>query len=63
VRGAALEAGARAIVRALQREPSTRDELARRLRTTPQELARDLLALELDGRIVEQRDGRLRVLG
>jgi DNA processing protein len=62
-RRAELEAGALAIERALQREPSTRDELARRLGTTPQALARDLLTLELDGRIVEQRDGRLRVLG
>jgi DNA processing protein len=51
-----------AILSALERAPAHRDELARRLSRTPQELALDLLELELAGRIREERDGRLRVV-
>ncbi|MEE8473758.1 MAG: DNA-processing protein DprA [Myxococcota bacterium] len=50
------------IVRGLLREPATRDQLARRLDLAPEKLALDLLELELEGRIAEDRDGRLRVV-
>jgi DNA processing protein len=49
----------RAILRALESQPSSRDELARRLALSPPELAPILVELELDGRVVEERDGRL----
>ena len=55
------EAGGR-ILRALLHEPATRDELGRRLGRAPEQLALDLLELELAGRVVEDRDGRLRVV-
>jgi DNA processing protein len=51
-----------AILAALERAPAHRDELARRLARAPQELALELLELELAGRIREERDGRLRVV-
>jgi DNA processing protein len=51
-----------AVVRALRRQPLSRDELAAALGRTAAELAPALLALELDGRLREDRDGRLRVL-
>jgi DNA processing protein len=51
-----------AIEAALLAEPATRDELARRLERSPEQLALELLELELDGRVVEDRDGRLRAL-
>lgn len=50
------------VLRALRREPLTRDELARRLGRSAPELARDLVLLELEGRVAEDRDGRLRVV-
>jgi DNA processing protein len=53
---------ARAILRALRREPQSRDALAERLARSPAALAAPLLALELAGRIAEDRDGRLRPL-
>ncbi|MEN8160841.1 MAG: DNA-processing protein DprA, partial [Myxococcota bacterium] len=53
---------ARAILRALRREPQGRDALAERLARPPAALAAPLLALELAGHIVEDRDGRLRAL-
>ncbi len=53
---------ARAIVEALEAVPSTRDELARRLRTTPAQLSLALFELEIDRRVCEDRDGRLRVV-
>jgi DNA processing protein len=49
------------LVRALRHAPATRDELARRLGRRPEHLALELLELELSGRVVEDRDGRLRV--
>lgn len=49
------------ILRALRHEPATRDELAARLRVGARELAQRLLPLQLAGRVVEERDGRLRV--
>ena len=52
----------RALWLALRSEPATRDELAARLGLAPQEMARRLLPLELDGRVLEDRDGRLRVV-
>lgn len=54
-------ASARAILDALEREPATRDELGRRLARAPEQLALDLLELELEGRVVEDRDGRWRL--
>ncbi len=61
--GAALEyelsPGGRRIARALSQEPATRDELVRRLNCSAQELAAELLALELEGWVQENRDGRL----
>ena len=51
-----------AILAALERAPARRDELARRLSRAPQELALEILELELAGRIREERDGRLRVV-
>jgi DNA processing protein len=42
----------------LSREPATRDELSRRLGRRPDQLAFDLLELELDDEIVRDRDGR-----
>jgi len=42
----------------LSRERATRDELARRLGRRPDQLALDLLELELAGEIVRDRDGR-----
>jgi DNA processing protein len=54
-------ASAHPIVRALRDEPRTRDELVAALGWSAQRLAAELVALELDGAIVEERDGRLRV--
>ena len=51
-----------ALLAALAREPASRDTLERRLALPPRELAAALLELELCGRIVEDRDGRLRVV-
>ncbi|HEX5067176.1 MAG TPA: DNA-processing protein DprA [Myxococcota bacterium] len=58
----ALDAELEALLAALQREPATRDGLSRRLGVAPQALAAPLLELELAGRVVEDRDGRLRAL-
>ncbi len=51
-----------ALERALQHEPGTRDELARRLGWPAAALAREVLALELERRIAEEPDGRLRLI-
>ena len=48
------------VLRALRAAPATRDELARRLGTTPGELALAVLELELTGMVAADRDGRLR---
>lgn len=45
----------------LREVPCTPDELLRALDWLPGKLAADLLELRLDGRVVEDRDGRLRV--
>jgi DNA processing protein len=50
------------ILEALLHEPSTRDQLARRLERAPEQLAFDLLELEMEGSVAEDRDGRLRVV-
>jgi predicted Rossmann fold nucleotide-binding protein DprA/Smf involved in DNA uptake len=42
--------------------PASRDELTRRLGRETAQLSIELLELELDGRIEEDRDGRLRVV-
>jgi DNA processing protein len=48
------------LLEALAHAPATRDELSRRLRRRPDQLALDLLELELAGEIVLDRDGRWR---
>jgi len=53
---------ARTVLAALGHAPATRDELGRKLGLGPERLAAALLPLELSGRVVEDRDGRLRVL-
>jgi DNA processing protein len=58
-----VTSGGRAILEALEREPATRDELGRRLQRAPEQLALDLLELELEGRLVADRDGRWRPAG
>jgi DNA processing protein len=52
----------REILDALTNEPASRDELTRRLGREIAQLSVELLELELDGRIEEDRDGRLRVV-
>lgn len=58
--GAAPEPAPSALLDALRQAPATRDELARRLERSPESLALELLELELQGRVAEDRDGRLR---
>jgi DNA processing protein len=52
----------RAILAALRDTPVTRDQLAQRLGLSVSALALDLIRLELDGRVAEERDGRLRAI-
>jgi DNA processing protein len=59
---ASLDPQTNAVLDAILHDPATRDELAGRLGFSPQELARRLLPLELDGVVAEDRDGMLRVL-
>lgn len=59
---ATLAPEARAVLAALREAPATRDELAERLGLGPAELAARLLELELDGRVAEDRAGRLRIV-
>jgi DNA processing protein len=54
-------ASGRAILDALEREPATRDELGQRLARPPEQLALDLLELELAGWVVAGGDGRWRL--
>jgi DNA processing protein len=51
-----------ALLAVLRLEPASRDALSRHLGLAPEALAAPLLELELAGRIVEDRDGRLRAL-
>ena len=51
----------RSLLASLRHDPATRDELAERMHLSPQALAQLLLPLELEGRVVEDRDGLLRV--
>jgi DNA processing protein len=62
--GAPLRRSARQlrILQALERAPQTRDELGQALGQAPQQLALDLLELELAAEVAEDRDGRLRVV-
>ena len=63
VRGAPRDSTiTRSILAALRDTPMTRDQLARRLDLSLSALALDLIRLELDGRVAEERDGRLRVI-
>jgi predicted Rossmann fold nucleotide-binding protein DprA/Smf involved in DNA uptake len=50
----------RSILDALRDTPMTRDQLAERLNLSLSALALELIRLELDGRVAEERDGRLR---
>jgi DNA processing protein len=50
------------ILEALEDQPASRDELGQRLDRAPEQLALDLLELELDGRLAEDRDGRLSIV-
>jgi DNA processing protein len=50
------------ILQSLHDQPATRDELGQRLACPPQALALELLELEMEGRIREDRDGRFRVV-
>jgi len=52
----------RSILAALRDAPMTRDQLAKRLGLSLSALALDLIQLELDGRVAEERDGRLRAI-
>jgi len=54
---------AAAVLGLLRRGPATRDELLVEAGLDPRRLARALLELELAGRIVEERDGRVHVCG
>ena len=53
---------AQRILEALAHAPARRDELAQRLGLAAEALAAPLLELELAGRVVDDRDGKLRVL-
>jgi DNA processing protein len=57
-----LDPATKFLLDAIRCDPATRDELAERLGLSPQGLARQLLPLELEGIVAEDRDGRLRVL-
>jgi DNA processing protein len=52
----------RSVLAELRRAPASRDDLARALGRPVEALASKLLALELEGRIAEDRDGRFRVV-
>jgi len=52
----------RSILASLRDSPMTRDQLALRLGLSVSALALDLIRLELDGRVAEERDGRLRAI-
>ncbi|MCH2172315.1 DNA-processing protein DprA [Myxococcota bacterium] len=54
-----LGARERAVLAALEQRPATREELARALDCSPHDLSLVVLELELDGRVTEDRDGRL----
>ena len=55
--------GSDPVLAALRQEPDTRDGLGRRLGWDAARVAAALLPLELAGRVAEDRDGRLRVVG
>lgn len=52
----------RRILDRLRQTPCTRSDLMEALDLSPREIALWLLGLEIDGRVVEDRDGRLRVV-
>jgi DNA processing protein len=60
--GRPLGDSAAGVLAALRDAPASRDELGRRLGRAPEQLALDLLELELDGRVAEDRDGRMLVV-
>jgi DNA processing protein len=57
-----IDPATNSVLDAIRHDPATRDELAARLRLSPQALAQQLLPLELEGIVTEDRDGRIRVL-
>jgi DNA processing protein len=59
---ARIDPAAIPLLEAIRHDPGTRDEIAARLGVPPQVLAQQLLPLELDGIVAEDRDGRIRVL-
>lgn len=61
-RGPQASAADPPLLAAIAHEPATRDALCQRLGWSAQQLARELVALELAGRVVEDRDGRLRAV-
>jgi DNA processing protein len=61
-RGPTGSATSRSILAALRDRPMTRDELADALGLSASGLALDLIQLELDGCVAEERDGRLRAI-
>jgi DNA processing protein len=58
----AMSPAAAGLLAVLARGPMSRDELARAVRRAPEAIAPAVLDLELDGRIVRDRDGRLRIV-
>jgi DNA processing protein len=61
VGSAPLDARSVALLRLLELEAMSRDQLAVRMGCPPHQLARSLVELEIGGIIREDRDGRLRV--
>ncbi len=55
----ALDPAAQRLFDAIRHDPATRDELAARLGLSPQALAEQLLPLEVEGYVAEDRDGRI----
>jgi predicted Rossmann fold nucleotide-binding protein DprA/Smf involved in DNA uptake len=53
---------ARALLALLARAPASRDEIGRALDLPPEAVSLAVLDLELEGRIADDRDGRLRIV-
>jgi predicted Rossmann fold nucleotide-binding protein DprA/Smf involved in DNA uptake len=56
---APLGPGSQAILEMLERGSLSRDELGRRVALDPQQLDLELIDLELQGRVLRDRDGRM----
>ncbi|MCX5737117.1 MAG: DNA-processing protein DprA [Proteobacteria bacterium] len=57
-----IDPATNAVLDAIRHDPATRDEIAARLGLSPQALAQQLLPLELEGIVAEDRDGLIHVL-